>query len=116
MTALHHTEPLPPQRPAESGPAFARHEITHIDETSGTFELRGLSGCFGEVVVVTGTVRYKEHTMTDVVTGNQDHSSFAFFLNGTAVGQTTGRVWKFREISGAGSTPPTSSPCISARD
>ena len=86
--------------PSDSGPAFVKHQITHIDETSGTFELRGLSGCFGELVVVTGTVRYKEHTMTDVATGNQDHSSFKFFLNGTAVGQTTGRVWKFKEISG----------------
>lgn len=86
--------------PADSGPAFGKHQITHIDETSGTFELRGLTGCFGELVVVTGTVRYKEHTMTDVATGNQDHSSFTFFLNGTAVGQTTGRVWKFKEISG----------------
>src|SRR5687768_2880100 len=89
-----------PLAPSDSGPAYARHQITHIDETSGTFELRGLSGCFGELVVVTGTVRYKEHTMTDVATGNQDHSSFKFFLNGTAVGQTTGRVWKFKEISG----------------
>ena len=40
---------------AETGPAFARHEIDHIDESSGTFELRGLEGCFGELVIVTGT-------------------------------------------------------------
>jgi hypothetical protein len=86
--------------PSDAGPALGRHAISHIDETSGTFELNGLAGCFGEPVVVTGTVRYKEVTMTDLATGNVDHSSFKFFLNGTAVGQTTGRVWKFKEISG----------------
>jgi hypothetical protein len=85
--------------PVDTDPAFAKHEITHIDETSGTFELRGLTGCFGELVVATGTVRYKEHTMTDIATGNDDHFSFTFILNGTAVGQRTGRVWKFKEIS-----------------
>jgi hypothetical protein len=97
--------------PSDSGPAFAKHRITHIDETSGTFELNGLSGCFGEPVVVTGTVRYKEITMTDVATGNQDHSSFKFFLNGTAVGRATGRVWKFKEISGGRfNTPNLAAP------
>ena len=85
--------------PTDTDPSFARHEIGKIDETSGTFELRGLTGCFGELVVATGTVRYKAMTMTDVATGNVDHSGFMFFLNGTAVGQTTGRVWKFKEIS-----------------
>ena len=86
--------------PSDAGPAFGKHAISHIDETSGTFELNGLAGCFGEPVVVTGTVRYKEVTMTDIATGNVDHSSFKFFLNGSAVGRTTGRVWKFKEISG----------------
>ena len=86
--------------PSETGPALAKHEISHIDETSGTFELNGLTRCFGEPIVATGTVRYKEITMTDVTTGNVDHSSFKFFLNGVAVGQNTGRLWKFKEISG----------------
>ena len=88
-----------PLAPTQTDPSFAKHQINKIDETSGTFELRGLTGCFGELVVATGTVRYKEMTMTDVTTGNVDHSGFMFFLNGTAVGQTTGRVWKFKEIS-----------------
>jgi hypothetical protein len=85
--------------PVETGPAFARHEIDHIDDRGGTFELRGLEGCFGELVIVTGTVRYKQHAMTSTETGNVDHTSFTFYLNGTGVGQTTGRVWKFKEIS-----------------
>ena len=98
------TSPLAPAEtsslaPVETGPAFARHEIDHIDETSGTFELRGLEGCFGELVIVTGTVRFKQHAMTSTETGNVDHTSFTFYLNGTGVGQTTGRVWKFKEMS-----------------
>jgi hypothetical protein len=56
--------------------ALAGHRITHIDETSGTFELRGLTCCFGELVVATGTVRFQEHTMTGLATGNDDHFSF----------------------------------------
>ena len=51
--------------PTETDPVFAKHVITHLDERTGTFELRGLQGCFGELVIVTGTIRYKEHTMTD---------------------------------------------------
>lgn len=88
-----------PLAPADSGPTLGRHRIDRIDETSGTFEIRGFTGCFGELVVATGTVRYRSMDMTDVATGNVDHSSFAFILNGTAVGQTTGRVWKFKEMS-----------------
>ena len=84
---------------AETSPAFARHKIDHIDETSGTFELNGLEGCFGELVIVTRTVRFKQHTMTSTGTGNEDHSSLTLFLGGTGVGQTTGRVWKFKEIT-----------------
>ena len=89
-----------PVAPSDSGPAFGKHQISHIDETSGTFVLTGLTRCFGEPIIATGTVRYKEVTMTDIATGNVDHSSFKFFLNGTAVGQNTGRLWKFKEISG----------------
>ena len=97
--------------PSDSGPALAKHQISHIDETSGTFELRGLTRCFGEPIIATGTVRYKEVTMTDVATGNVDHSSFKFFLNGTAVGQNTGRLWKFKEISGGRfNTPNLAAP------
>ena len=111
VLAMGCDQPTSSLGPADADPASARHEITHIDETSGTFELRGLSGCFGEPVVVTGTVRYKEITMTDVETGNQDHSSFKFFLNGRAVGQTTGRVWRFKEISGGRfNTPNLAAP------
>jgi hypothetical protein len=41
------TSPLAPEdtgslAPVETGPAFARHEIQHIDDRNGTFELRGL--------------------------------------------------------------------------
>jgi hypothetical protein len=50
-------------------------------------------------VIVTGTVRFKQHTMTSTETGNEDHSSLTLFLEGTGVGQTTGRVWKFKEIT-----------------
>ena len=88
-----------PLEPVDAGPAFGKHEISRIDETSGTFEIRGFTGCFGELVIATGTVRYREYKMTDIATGNVDHSSFSFILNGTAVGQETGRVWKFKEIS-----------------
>ena len=87
-----------PFAPSETSPAFQKHEITRIDETSGTFELR-LEDCLGELIIVTGSVRFKEHTMTDPETGNQDHMRLAFFLNGTAVGQSTGRVWKYKEAS-----------------
>ena len=87
-----------PVAPPETGAAFQRHQITKIDETSGTFELR-LEDCLGELIIVTGTVRYKEHTMTDPATGNNDHQSIAFYLNGRAVGQQTGRVWTYKEHS-----------------
>ena len=95
----------------DAAPAFAKHEITHLDERTGTFELRGLQACFGELVIVTGTVRYKEHTMTDPATGNQDHRRFTFFEEGTAVGQETGRVWKFKEkLQGNFNTPNLEAP------
>jgi hypothetical protein len=117
------TSPLAPVEtsslaPVETSPAFARHEIDHIDETSGTFELNGLEGCFGELVIVTGTVRFKQHTMTSTETGNEDHSSLTLFLEGTGVGQTTGRVWKFKEITRLTFNTPTSprpmppKPCV----
>jgi hypothetical protein len=100
-----------PTGPAETDPSFAKHDITHIDDRSGTFELRGLQGCFGELVIVTGTVRYKEHTMTSTETGNQDHMRFTFFEEGTAVGQETGRVWKFKEkLEGNFNTPNLAAP------
>jgi hypothetical protein len=100
-----------PTAPAEIGPSYAKHEITHIDDRGGTFELRGLQGCFGELVIVTGTLRYKEHTMTSTETGNQDHTSFTFFEEGTAVGQTTGRVWTFKEkLQGKFNTPNLAAP------
>jgi hypothetical protein len=86
-----------PTAPVETTPSLAKHEILHLDERSGTFELRGLQGCFGELVIVTGTVRFKEHTMTDPTTGNQDHTSLVFFEEGTGIGQQTGRVWRFKE-------------------
>ena len=86
-----------PTAPAETAPSLARHQILHIDDRSGQFELRGLQGCFGELVIVTGTLRFKEHTMTDPATGNQDHTSLVFFEEGTGVGQSTGRVWRFKE-------------------
>ena len=90
---------------------FAKHEITHLDERGSTFELRGLEGCFGEFVIVTGTLRYKEHTMTSPETGNQDHMRFTFFEEGTAVGQATGRVWKFKEkLEGTFNTPNLAAP------
>jgi hypothetical protein len=102
-----------PVAPTDTDPAFGMHEITRIDSRTGTFEFRGLTGCFGELVIATGTVRYKEHTMTDVVTGNEDHRSFTFFVNGTAVGQTTGRVWKFKEIlKGRLNTPNLAAPHV----
>ena len=104
-------DPTAPADPTETAPSLARHDITHIDEHGGTFELRGLEDCFGELVIVTGTVRYKEHTMTDPTTGNQDHTSFTFFENGTAVGQRTGRVWKFKEkLQGKFNTPNLAAP------
>jgi len=86
-----------PTAPIATSPSLAKHQILHIDDRSGTFELRGLEGCFGELVIVTGTLRFKEHTMTDPTTGNQDHTSLVFFEEGTGVGQRTGRVWRFRE-------------------
>jgi hypothetical protein len=49
--------------------------------------------------VVTGTVRFKEHTVTSTETGNVDHSTVTFFLNGTEVGQTSGAVYKYKETS-----------------
>ena len=117
------TSPLAPVEtsslaPIETGPAFARHEIDRIDDRNGTFELRGLEGCFGELVIVTGTVRFKEQTMTSTETGNEDHSSLTLFLEGTGVGQTTGRVWKFKEITRLTFNTPTSPrpmpprPCV----
>jgi hypothetical protein len=100
-----------PTGPAETDPLLARQEITHIDDRSATFELRGLEGCFGEFVIVTGTVRYKEHTMTSIETANQDHMRFTFFEEGTAVGQATGRVWKFKEkLQGTFNTPNLAAP------
>jgi hypothetical protein len=85
--------------PVETDPAFGKHEIQHTDTESGTFEVRGFEGCFGELVIATGTVRAKEHIMTSIETGNQDHSYLQLFFNGTAVGQTTGREWKFKETN-----------------
>jgi hypothetical protein len=100
-----------PTSPAETDPSFAKHDITHLDERTGTFELRGLQGCFGELVIVTGTIRYKEHTMTSTETGNDDHMRFTFFEDGTGVGQVTGRVWKFKEkLQGNFNTPNLASP------
>ena len=100
-----------PTGPIESGPSFARHQITHLDERTGTFELRGLQGCFGELVIVTGTIRYKQHTMTAPENGNQDHMRFTFFEEGTGVGQETGRVWKFKEkLQGNFNTPNLAAP------
>jgi hypothetical protein len=100
-----------PVAPTETDPSLARHDITHIDDRSGTFELRGLEDCFGELVIATGTVRYKEHTMTSTETGNQDHMAFTFFVEGTGVGQTTGRVWKFKEkLQGRFNTPNLEAP------
>jgi hypothetical protein len=100
-----------PTSPTETDPLFAKHEITHLDERTGTFELRGLQGCFGELVIVTGTIRYKEHTMTAPETGNQDHMRFTFFEEGTGVGQETGRVWKFKEkLEGNFNTPNLAAP------
>jgi hypothetical protein len=87
-----------PLAPSETTPAFARHDHTQIDETSGTFELR-LDDCLGELIIVTGSVRYKEHTLTDPATGNQDHQKVTFYLEGTGVGQRTGRVWTYKEVS-----------------
>ena len=52
-----------PTAPAETDPSLGRHDITRIDERTGEFELRGLEGCFGELVIVRGTLRYKEHTV-----------------------------------------------------
>ena len=100
-----------PTAPAETDPLLARHEITHLDERTGQFEPRGLEGCFGELVIVRGTLRYKEHTMTDPATGNQDHMRFAFFEEGIGVGQRTGRVWKFKEkLQGNFNTPNLAAP------
>ena len=100
-----------PTAPAETDPSLGRHDITRIDERTGEFELRGLEGCFGELVIVRGTLRYKEHTMTDPATGNQDHMRFTFFEEGTGVGQRTGRVWKFKEkLQGTFNTPSLTAP------
>ncbi len=100
-----------PTAPAETPPSLAKHDILHTDERTGTFELRGLQGCFGELVIVTGTVRIKEHTMTDPTTGNQDHMSLVFFEEGTGIGQRTGRVWRFKEkIQIRFNTPNLSAP------
>ena len=97
--------------PTDTDLAFTKHEITHLDERTGTFELRGLQGCFGELVIVRGTIRYKEHTMTSIETGNQDHMRFTFFEEGTGVGQVTGRVWKFKEkLQGNFNTPNLDAP------
>jgi hypothetical protein len=87
-----------PVAPSETSPAFQKHDITHIDETSGTFELR-LEDCLGELIIVTGSLRYKEHTLTDPETGNQDHQKVTFYSEGTAVGQRTGRVWTYKEVA-----------------
>jgi hypothetical protein len=88
-----------PVAPSETIPAFAKHEHTQIDDKdSGTFGLR-LENCLGELIIVTGSVRYKEHTLTDPATGNQDHQKVTFYLEGTAVGQRTGRVWTYKEVS-----------------
>ena len=100
-----------PTSPVEIAPSLAKHQILHLDDRSGEFELRGLQGCFGELVVVRGTLRFKEHTMTDPATGNQDHTSLVFFEEGTGVGQRTGRVWRFREkIQIRFNTPNLSAP------
>ena len=100
-----------PTAPIETSPSLAKHQILHIDDRSGEFELRGLEGCFGELVIVTGTLRFKEHTMTDPATGNQDHTSLVFFEEGTGVGQRTGRVWKFKEkLQGNFNTPNLAAP------
>jgi hypothetical protein len=61
-----------------------------VSSRSGGFE-----DCFGELVIVTGTLRFKEQAVTSTETGNVDHSSVTFFLNGTGVGQTTGAVYTF---------------------
>ena len=88
-----------PLAPSEMTPAFGKHEIEHIDDKdSGTFGLR-LENCLGELIIVTGGVRYKEHTLTSTETGNQDHQKVTFYLDGTAVGQRTGRVWTYKEVS-----------------
>ena len=100
-----------PTAPAETAPSLAKHQILHLDDRSGEFELRGLQGCFGELVIVTGTLRFKEHTMTDLATGNQDHTSLVFFEEGTGVGQSTGRIWRFKEkIQIRFNTPNLSAP------
>ena len=60
---------------------------------------------------MTGTVRYKTHTMTSTETANDDHSRFMFFEEGTAVGQATGRVWKFKaKLHGNFNTPNLAAP------
>ena len=88
-----------PLAPSQSGPSFKRHEITRTDDKdSGTFELR-LDRCLGERIIVTGSVRFKEHRLTDVETRHEDHTKVSFFSEGTAVGQQTGRVWKYKDIS-----------------
>ena len=89
-----------PVAPSESPPEFDKQTILHINEkNSGTFELRGFEGCFGELVVVTGGVKFKQHTATSIATGNENHTKLTFYLDGTAVGQRTGRRWKYKDIS-----------------
>ena len=89
-----------PVAPGEGGPELDKQTILHINEkNSGTFELRGFEGCFGELVVATGTVRFRQHTATSTITGNENHTKLTFYLDGTAVGQRTGRVWKYKDSS-----------------
>lgn len=68
-------EKTSPLAPGDAGPSFAKHQTEHTDSRDGEFEIRGFEGCFGELVVVTGTLRFKEHTVTSTETGNVDHSS-----------------------------------------
>jgi len=84
-----------PLTPTETSPAFQKHQTEHTDSRDGEFEIRGFEDCFGELVIVTGTLRFKEQAVTSIETGNVDHSSVIFFLNGTGVGQTTGAVYTF---------------------
>ena len=72
----------------------------HIDDKdSGTFGLR-LENCLGELIIVTGTVFGSgAHADASTETANQDHQKVTFYLDGTAVGQRTGRVWTYKEVS-----------------
>jgi hypothetical protein len=87
-----------PLAPIETAPASIAHRSEHTT-SRGTFELRGFEDCVGELVIVTGELRFKEHIVTSTATGNEDHSQISFFLKGTGVGQVTGTVYKFREVS-----------------